>query len=123
MTPTLEAIKAVEAKQAEIVAMIEAIKRQTQTTEVRIDAVTIPLAAGERLAGPILNEDGKISHYVILLPGEAEEVTWADACKWAEEQGGALPDRREQSLLYANLKAEFQPAWYWSGQAQSHIHI
>ncbi|NMV42249.1 DUF1566 domain-containing protein, partial [Ralstonia insidiosa] len=33
------------------------------------------------------------------------------------EQGGALPDRREQSLLYANLKAEFQPAWYWSGQA------
>jgi hypothetical protein len=27
-----------------------------------------------------------------------------------------LPTRREQSLLFTNLKGEFQSAWYWSGQ-------
>ena len=25
--------------------------------------------------------------------------------------------RREQALLYANLKSQFKPQWYWSGQA------
>jgi hypothetical protein len=34
-------------------------------------------------------------------------------------QGGELPTRQEQSLLYANLKAEFQPDWYWSSE-QTH---
>ncbi|NMV37206.1 DUF1566 domain-containing protein [Ralstonia insidiosa] len=113
MTITLEAIKAEHTKIGEMIAIFE----KQAPTEHHIAAATIPLAAGERFAGPILNDDGTLSHYVILLPGEAEEVNWADACKWAEEKGGVLPDRSEQSLLYTNLKAEFQEAWYWSGQA------
>ena len=114
MTITLEAI---EEQQSRVTAMIEAFKKQASATEFHIDAVTIPLAAGERVAGPILNDDGTLSHYLILLPGEAEEVNWADASKWAEEKGGVLPNRREQSLLYTNLKSEFQGAWYWSSEA------
>ncbi|MDR9052113.1 DUF1566 domain-containing protein [Burkholderia multivorans] len=113
MTTTLEAI---EAEHARIGAMIEEFKKQPRATEYYVDAVTIPLAAGEKIAGQILFEDGSLSHYLILLPGDAEELTWGEATAWAVEQGGELPTRREQSLLFANLKSEFEPTWYWSGE-------
>ncbi|HDR8930539.1 DUF1566 domain-containing protein [Burkholderia vietnamiensis] len=121
MTTTLAAIQAAQSKLADdharINAMIDEFKKLPRATEYRIDAVTIPLAAGERYAGPILDEDGALSHYLILLPGEAEEVTWDQAREWAEQQGGELPSRREQSLLFTNLQGEFESAWYWSGEA------
>jgi hypothetical protein len=113
MTITLEHI---EAEQSRIAAMIEEFKKQPKSTEYRIDAITIPLAAGERFAGAVLNDDGTLSHYVILLPGDAEDLTWTDALAWAANQGGELPSRREQSLLFANLKGEFESAYYWSAE-------
>jgi len=113
MTITLEQI---EADHARIGALIEAFRKQPAATEYRVDAVTIPLAAGERFAGAILNEDGTLSHYLILLPGQAEDVSWTAALEWAAEHGGDLPTRREQSLLFANLKSEFESEWYWSGE-------
>lgn len=120
MTITLEAIEAQQSKlsddHARISALIEEFKKQPRSTQITIPAVTIPLAAGERLAGAILNDDGTLSHYVILLPGEAESVNWQDALAWATSQGGELPTRREQSLLFTNLKDEFESAWYWSGE-------
>jgi hypothetical protein len=119
MTTTLAAIEAAQSKLADdharINAMIDEFKRLPRATEYRVDAVTIPLAAGERCAGPILDEDGALIHYLILLPGEAEDVTWDQAREWAEQQGGELPSRREQSLLFTNLQGEFESAWYWSG--------
>ena len=111
MTITLQAI---ESEHARINAMIEAFKSQSQATEYRIDAATIPLAAGERFAGSVLSEDGTLSHYLILLPGDAEDVSWSAASEWALAQGGCLPTRREQSLLFANLKHEFEGRYYWS---------
>jgi len=74
------------------------------------------LRPGERYAGLILGKDGEPSYHLILLDGEAEDVSWDDAKVWATTIGGELPTRREQSLLYANLKEEFQGAWYWSGE-------
>lgn len=74
------------------------------------------LKPGEHYAGLILGKDGKPDYHLILLPGESERVKWDDACKWAKTAGGELPTRREQALLYANLKEEFQPVWYWSGE-------
>ncbi|RQZ57450.1 DUF1566 domain-containing protein [Burkholderia cepacia] len=120
MTTTLAAIQAAQSKLADdharINAMIDELKNLPCATEYRVDAVTIPLAAGERCAGPILDEDGALIHYLILLPGEAEDVTWDQAREWAEQQGGELPSRREQSLLFTNLQGEFESAWYWSGE-------
>ncbi|WP_175760476.1 DUF1566 domain-containing protein [Burkholderia anthina] len=120
MTTTLAAIEAAQSKLADdharINAMIDEFKKQPRATEYRIDAVTIPLAAGECFAGPILDEDGALSHYLILLPGDAEDVTWDQAREWAEQQGGELPSRREQSLLFTNLRGEFESTWYWSGE-------
>jgi hypothetical protein len=111
MTITLEQI---EAEHSRISAMIEELKKQPLATEYHVDAVTIPLAPGERFAGHVLNEDGTLSHYVILIPGDVERIQWADAKAWAAERGGELPTRQEQSLLFANLKSEFEAAWYWS---------
>ena len=57
------------------------------------------------------------THHLVLLPGEAEKINFADACTWAAKAGGELPSRREQALLFANLPNEFQPRWYWSGES------
>ena len=83
---------------------------------ISLSAAEIVLADGEIYAGLILNDDGTPSHHLILLPGEAESVTWAKAKEFAKKAGGELPTRREQSLLFANLKEEFKGAWYWSGE-------
>ena len=74
------------------------------------------LKPGEQYAGLILGKDGAPDQHVILLPGEAEAATWQQAKEWAEKAGGELPTRREQSLLFANLKEQFQPRWYWSSE-------
>ena len=113
MTITLETI---EAEHRRISDMIAAFKAQPRATERHIDAVTIPLAAGERFAGLVLGEDGAPDYYLILLPGEVEDAQWGRASEWAAEQGGELPTRREQSLLFANLKDEFEGAYYWSAE-------
>lgn len=113
MTTTLEEI---EAEHARIGAMIDEFKKQPRATEYHVGAVTIPLAAGERIAGQILLEDGSLSHHLILLPGDAEDLDWEAAKAWAAERGGELPTRREQSLLFANLKGEFESTWYWSSE-------
>jgi hypothetical protein len=74
------------------------------------------LKAGEQYAGLILGKNGEPDHHLILLPGEAEAVTWDQAKEFAKKAGGELPTRREQALLFANLKEEFKQAWYWSGE-------
>lgn len=93
-------------------------KRRTKPSAKKTAAnIALPtLKKGERWAGICLGEDGKPSHHLILLPSEAESVTWDQAKTWAKKAGGELPTRQEQSLLYANLKAQFKSAWYWSGE-------
>ncbi|WP_034301013.1 DUF1566 domain-containing protein [Herbaspirillum sp. RV1423] len=72
------------------------------------------LKVGEKYAGLLLGKDGMPDQHIFLLPGEAESIEWAPAKEWATSIGGELPTRREQSLLFANLKEEFASAWYWS---------
>ncbi len=112
MTITLEAIKAEQTKVNEMIAVFE---KQAASTY-HVAAVKIALAHGERYAGLILGENGESDYHLILLPGEVEDIKWDAASDWAQERGGFLPTRREQSLLFANLKSEFQSAYYWSGQ-------
>lgn len=114
MNITLEQI---EARQTELADLIAKFKTQPKPIQYGIPSVVISLAPGERYAGIVLKDDGDPSHHLVLLPGEAEEVEWQEAKDWAENQGGELPTRREQALLYANLKSEFKPAWHWSSEA------
>jgi hypothetical protein len=76
------------------------------------------LKDGEQYAGLIIGKDGSGDYHLLLLPGDAEEVSWAAAMQWASENGGALPTRRELSLLFANLREQFQRVWYWSCETQ-----
>jgi hypothetical protein len=115
-TLTLEAIKADHAALAARIAKLEAQAKEPDA--IHFPEALIPLRAGEHCAGIILGKEGRPSYYLILLPGEAENITWQKAVEWSDKQGGeylaSLPDRREQALLYANLKEHFKPAWYWS---------
>ena len=74
------------------------------------------LKEGEHYAGVILGKDGAPDYHLILLPGDAADVSWPGALDWAGTLGGALPTRRELSLLFANLREQFEREWYWSSE-------
>lgn len=86
-------------------------KIKAQSTEFRLPETKIELADGEHYAGIILGKDGEKSYHLILVPGEKEKINWNDA-----KAAGELPTRREQSLLFSNLKDQFESAWYWSSE-------
>ena len=73
-----------------------------------------PLNDGEHYAGVLLGKDGALSHHLILLPGDHDDLPWQAAMDWTKSIGGELPTRREQALLYANLPEQFKSEWYWS---------
>jgi hypothetical protein len=77
------------------------------------------LKPGEEYAGLLLGKDGQPDQHIILLPGDPDSVTWKQAKDFAKKQGGELPTRREQSLLFANLKEHFKGDWYWSGEQRA----
>ena len=82
---------------------------------------TIPAAIGAAFAGGIYagimrGIDGARDEHLVLLPGAAEDVTWEAAGEWANAEGGDLPTRREQRLLFVNLKDQFEEDWYWSSE-------
>lgn len=118
MTITLESIKAEHIKLAEMIATFE---KQQEPAALFFPEVTIGLAPGEHYAGLVLGKDGEPSYHLVLLPGQADDITWDKAMEWANKQGGeyvaSLPTRCEQSLLYANLKEEFEERAYWSCEA------
>ena len=76
-------------------------------------------AIGEAYQGGIyvgLTIHDNAPHALVLLSGEVESVNWKDALAFAEKQGGVLPSRFDQLVLFKNAKAQFKDAWYWSGE-------
>ena len=110
---TLESIKAQQADLAKSIALLES--RMVVKT-IDVPGRRIDLVGGELYAGRMLDSEGKPSHDLILLPEQAEGVSWKSAMAWAEEVGGSLPTRAEQSMLFANLKGQFAQAAYWSSE-------
>ena len=77
----------------------------------------VTLHPGERYAGVVLDESGKVTHHLVLLPQRPDgKINWQDAMDWATSAGGHLPTRQEQALLYANCKPHLKPVWHWSSQ-------
>ena len=97
--------------------LIEALQQTSAPRVLIVSEATIELQHGERYGGLLFDANGLASHHVILLPGEADDINWDAAKEWATKAGGELPTRQEQALLFANLKSEFKPNWYWSGEA------
>jgi len=106
-------IETIKAKQAELEKLIEQL--QSQTTIIKINPITIELHPGEHYAGAVLDADGNHLHDLILLPKRhGKHLTWKAALDWAEEVGGALPTRQEQSLIFANCKMHLEGGCHWS---------
>lgn len=99
--------------QSQVNRMLEEFVKQDPAHDYRIPESRIELRPGERYAGIVLDDNGKPSHHLILLPGDSERASWTDQKAWAESIGGELPTRREQSLLFANL-CGFKEDAYWS---------
>jgi hypothetical protein len=105
------------ARQQQLAAMIDAFKATHGEVQILVvPEACVELRPGERYAGLVLDDEGKPSHHLVLLPARGENLTWDAAVEFAEGAGGALPTRREQSLMFANLKQHFEAAWYWSGE-------
>lgn len=94
----------------------EAIVQQQSTQEAKTEFLAQILREGESYAGLLLGKNGEPDIHLVLMPNKGEKLTWDQANKFAADAGGELPTRREQSLLFANLKEEFGPYWYWSGE-------
>lgn len=115
MTITLDAIKA---EQSKIAAMIAAFEQQP-SYPITIHFPT--LNEGEKFVGVIISADGSKRHALILLPGEKTDIKWDQAMDWAKSIGGELPDRTESALLFATMKDEFSPEWYWT--REQHVDV
>ncbi|MFA6121884.1 MAG: hypothetical protein WCT35_04725 [Sideroxydans sp.] len=93
--------------------------KKNSTANAKVEFLANILKKGEAYAGILLGKNGDPDHHIILLPGQANDVTFQQAQEFAAKAGGDLPTRREQSLLFANLKEEFEERWYWSGEKHS----
>ena len=90
-------------------------------------AATIPLPrihstyAGGEVMGVVMGENGQPDYLLIDLGVEPKaDVTWDEAKAWAASVGGDLPTRREQAVMFGNLReGQYQPRWYWSGEAHA----
>jgi len=107
-------LEVLETKHKEFGEMIAKFKAEIKTAFFLPES-HIELSHGEHYAGVILGKEGESSYHLILLPEDKEPGKWKEAMDWAKSIGGELPTRREQSLLFANLKEQLQEAWYWSG--------
>ena len=110
-TITLDTIKAEHARLAELIASFE---KQQAVPVLSFPETTISLEPGEEYAGQIIGKDSEPSYHLILRPGEISGKSWQESTAWAKDNGGELPTRREQSLLFANCQEHFEKDWYWS---------
>ena len=108
-------LEQIQEAQSRVNRMIEVFYTQKKPIEYVVPEFRIELRPGERYAGIVLDDNGKPSHRLILLPGDSNQASWDDQKAWAESIGGELPTRREQSLLFANL-CGFEAAAYWSAE-------
>lgn len=108
---TLEDLKSARDSYAEMIAKFEAQAKFENAFPMTIDRPA--LKAGEVWIGTVIKPDGTAEHS-ILLPGDREADTWQNQMDWAKAQGGDLPNRIEQAMLFDRFKDEFQKEWYWS---------
>ena len=52
--------------------------------------------------------------HLVLLPDDAEDLTWQKAKDWALEREAELPTRIDALVLFQNLKDQFKPTSYWT---------
>jgi hypothetical protein len=72
----------------------------------------------EHWAGIIVGKNATQDYHLILLPDECIRPSWSMAMTWSfKTKDALLPNRREQALLWANLREHFQPVLHWSSES------
>jgi hypothetical protein len=72
-------------------------------------------------AGLVRGIAGAPNYHLIVAEAAAEDLSWKKACTWAADlklhgfADYALPDRREQRILFLQVQELFEADWYWSG--------
>jgi hypothetical protein len=87
----------------------------------QLPAIGSPMHGGI-YAGMSRGENGQPDAALILLSDKpSDAMTWNDAMKWAEDLGNdaRMPTLSESALLYAHLKDQFEPRWYWTNAQHS----
>lgn len=110
-------LEAIQAKQTELAKLIQQFSDQPKAASrtIEIEDRYIELEPGEHYAGAVLDADGNHMHDLVLLPQRhGKRLNWKAALEWAEEVGGALPTRQEQSLIFANCKPHLEGVYHWS---------
>lgn len=80
-----------------------------------LPAVGQPLESGI-FAGITSTVEGHFA--VVLLADKPDgDLTWKKAMNWAEKLGATLPSRPVAAMLFANLKAQFEPSWHWTNES------
>jgi hypothetical protein len=72
-------------------------------------------------AGLARGQDNQPDYGLILNTARPSgELTWEAAKAWAASlgEGWRLPTRNESALLYAFLRDQFEPDWYWTSEAE-----
>ena len=109
-------LEAIQARQDELDAMIAAFN--AAKTTITVPAATIELRPGEHYAGLVLNDDGTPCHHLVLMAARPDkQMRWEDAMGWASKKGGALPTRREMSLIHAHCRVHVDRNWHWSSDS------
>lgn len=73
-----------------------------------------PHLADSAIRVAVIHVEGQAPYHLILLPGDADDVTHEAATEWATSIGGELPNRHEQALLFAHQRDQFHGDGYWS---------
>lgn len=81
-----------------------------------LPALGQPLEAGT-FAGLTTKPDGTHCAVVLLADKAEKRLTWKASLAWAKKLKAELPTRPVAALLYANLKAQFEPEWHWTSEA------
>jgi hypothetical protein len=92
---------------------------EIEQLKIKAEFLASALKDGELYAGIILGKGAEPDYHLILLPGQATDINWADSKKWAEKAGGELPTRREGAVLFANLPEEFEKRYYWTSEQRA----
>ena len=105
-------------------ATLQTIDRKITSILTRLPAAAVKtrlpeIKKSEVYVGGTIGPDGRITH-TILMSEERLVDNWDAGMMFAQQQGGDLPNRIEQAMLWAHHRKLFRERYYWSNEQFAH---